>query len=269
MDGDERLFDALVAALHRSREGDLDRPLTVAEIYQDLVPYRIARAELGFAMNADYEHALMRLLAGEGERLRLEPVEARDELRRELASRNPDVTLYRKYAACDVWVSDSAAGSRRGRPEDAEVTRPAVSGPAVPGQGSGAAEGADSDGSRAAAASNRERSALPASPAAPNVAASAATPAAAVSSGGPSTLAATRKRPAAEGTASAPAGESASRSAGSVACASCGSGLPADRPIRFCPWCGADRRPSCRACGEVLEPDWRFCTRCGSPAGRT
>lgn len=99
-----RLYRLLVEAL-RERDADLaDRPVTVAEIYQELAPYRGVREALGVDLNADYEHALLRLLAGEDDLLRLEPSAARDELRLELESPNPYVGLYRKFAACDVWV---------------------------------------------------------------------------------------------------------------------------------------------------------------------
>lgn len=100
----EQLHHSLVDALRRTRPQALNRPVTVAEIYQDLVPYRTARTEVGFEMNADYEHALLRLLAGEGDLARIEPREVRDKLRMELESPNPDVGLFRNYAACDVLV---------------------------------------------------------------------------------------------------------------------------------------------------------------------
>lgn len=100
-----QMHRTLVDALRRERPGALDRPVTVAEIYQDLLPYRAARTEIGFEMNADYEHALLRLLAGEGDFARIEPREVRDKLRMELDSPNPNVGVFRNYAACDVWIS--------------------------------------------------------------------------------------------------------------------------------------------------------------------
>ncbi|MEX0907325.1 MAG: zinc ribbon domain-containing protein [Gemmatimonadota bacterium] len=99
----ERLYTRLAEALQQSRR-EFDVPVTVAEIYQELVPYRLVRSEVGFGMNADYEHALLRLLAGEAGRVRLEPDTARETIRRELRDANPNVGLYRDYAACDVWV---------------------------------------------------------------------------------------------------------------------------------------------------------------------
>jgi hypothetical protein len=101
----ERLHLALVRAIEQTRAGDLDRPVTVSEIYQQLIPYRAARAAVGFDMNADYEYALLRLLAGEGNFARLEPGEVRETLRSELESPNPNVSLFREYANCDVWIS--------------------------------------------------------------------------------------------------------------------------------------------------------------------
>src|SRR5687768_7475205 len=100
-----QLHRTLVDALRRSRPDALHRPITVAEIYQDILPYRDAREAVGFEINADYEHTLLRLLAGEGDFARIEPREVRDKLRMELDSPNPDVGLFRSYAGCDVWVS--------------------------------------------------------------------------------------------------------------------------------------------------------------------
>jgi predicted RNA-binding Zn-ribbon protein involved in translation (DUF1610 family) len=101
-----RLYEALADALAR-RGGPPAADVTVSEIYQTLVPYARARAELGFEMNADYEHALMRLIAGEGGYATLEQPEARAQVARELESQNPDVTLYRRFAASTVRLSPS------------------------------------------------------------------------------------------------------------------------------------------------------------------
>jgi hypothetical protein len=101
----ERVHECLAQAIQRTRRGSTGAPVTVAEIYQDLVPYRAIRSSVGFQMNADYEHTLLRLLSGEGGYARLEPSEAREELRSELESPNPNVGLFRKFAACDVYVS--------------------------------------------------------------------------------------------------------------------------------------------------------------------
>lgn len=104
----ERLYTALTDALRRSRPRPFEAPVTVAEIYQELVPYRVVRASLGFEMNADYEHAVLQLLAGAGGLTRLEPESAAAELRAELSMPNPNVGLFRKFAGCDVWIAAPA-----------------------------------------------------------------------------------------------------------------------------------------------------------------
>src|SRR5688572_21791838 len=106
----KRLYQRLAEALQRSRQDAFTGPVTVAEIYQELVPYRVVRGEVGFDMNADYEHALLRLLAGEGDMARLEPAHAREQITKELRSSNPNVSIYREYAGCDVFVNQPEPG---------------------------------------------------------------------------------------------------------------------------------------------------------------
>ena len=99
-----RFHRALVRELQATAE-DLEAPFTVAEIYQNLVPYRTHRDELMVEMNGDYEHALLRLLAGEGDYLTIESRTARQELQDELASPNPNTGLFRDFAAADVRLN--------------------------------------------------------------------------------------------------------------------------------------------------------------------
>ncbi len=98
-----RLHRAIVEALRQ--RGSPEGPVKVADLYQELVPYRAVRSTLGVELNADYEHALLRLLAGERGLLRLEPEAARAELRKEAAQPHPSVGLYRKFAGSDVWIT--------------------------------------------------------------------------------------------------------------------------------------------------------------------
>lgn len=98
-----RLYRSLVEALRR-RGHRGEQPVKVSEIYKDLVPYQSVRSALGVELNADYEHALLRLLAGERDLLRLEPEEAREELRKEVATPYPFVGLFRKFSSSKVWV---------------------------------------------------------------------------------------------------------------------------------------------------------------------
>ncbi|HUE95158.1 MAG TPA: zinc ribbon domain-containing protein [Longimicrobiaceae bacterium] len=99
------LLDALREHLLVARAQDPDeRPLTIGDVYQRLVPYRTIRGELGVLEFAAYEHALLRLLAGEGRALEVLDDKAREEIQRELASVNPILGIYRDYADAPVAV---------------------------------------------------------------------------------------------------------------------------------------------------------------------
>jgi len=80
----DNFFSALVGEIRARKPDYLREPFTVAEIYQNLVPYRTHRDRIGVEMNADYEDALLRLLAGEGDLLVLESDTARGEIETEL-----------------------------------------------------------------------------------------------------------------------------------------------------------------------------------------
>lgn len=103
----ERFHRALVEEIQNRRPEYLTGPFTVAEIYQNLVPYGSHRDRLGVQMNGDYEDALLRLLAGEGDYLILESEPALRDLRAELSTANPNTGLYREYAAVDVRLNQA------------------------------------------------------------------------------------------------------------------------------------------------------------------
>jgi len=102
-----RFHGALVEEILARRPEYLHSPFTVAEIYQNLVPYSTHRDRIGVEMNGDYEDALLRLLAGEGGYLVLESPPALRALREELSSNNPNTGLYREYAAVDVRLNQA------------------------------------------------------------------------------------------------------------------------------------------------------------------
>lgn len=132
MDVLDRLFRRLVERLRRERGGAGPEPLTVGEIYQQLVPYRVVRGELGISELAEYEHTLLRLLSGERGYVSLDPAEAQEELRRELGAPNPILGLYRDYseaaARLDLRRVPLPAPAA---PPPPEVTQPFPSAPAA------------------------------------------------------------------------------------------------------------------------------------------
>jgi hypothetical protein len=264
-----RLHELLTEALERTRARPYETPVTVAEIYQEIVPYRAVRSEAGFGMNADYEDALLRLLAGENDLARLEPDHARDEILRELRTVNPNVTIYRSYAGCDVWIRprDDASGSRRS-PAAAEPKARETS--AGPGEG----VGPDRRPSGVTEHSRRQVQPSPASQASQATQASQASHASQRSQRSQASKPSHASQSSQSSSAQAPAGESAVEASTSAAggaqwrvCAACTGALPRDRSVRFCPACGAHQVSTpCRDCGGILEPGWRYCVDCGADA---
>jgi hypothetical protein len=268
----EELYRALVAALRRSREDPFAAPVTVAEIYQDLVPYREVRGQLGFEMNADYEHTLLRLLAGEGELARIDPVEAGDELRDELRSPNPNVGMFRKFAGCDVWVTPASDAlppvtTFAFEPE----AEPATDMEAEPGVGVDAS-GSDSpdpwQALETVVAEEREAELLHWSESNGNADADPLTelvPDPPAPEFGLQAILEEEQLPEYD---LVPRVRSRTTAAADHPCAFCGAGLPSGRTVLFCPHCGSDQsqRP-CGSCGETLDAQWRFCIACGTAAG--
>ena len=263
--GDDVELRESVIRLHRfvtdavSRTRDPYRtPVTVAEIYQEIAPYRTVRDTLGFEMNADYEHALLRLLAGVDGLAKLDPSQARDKLRRELESSNPDVTRYRDYAACDVllnpatpqadWVQEQiaegdAAESARSSQFADEASVGAA--PAAP-DWSALAALRDDEEPEPVVDEDDDKEQPP-----KDVHMSSATESALASASSPASIASH--------------GQVGANGASSHSCSYCDSQLPGNRQLRYCPFCGADQsmRP-CGSCGEPLEPEWAFCIACGT-----
>jgi hypothetical protein len=121
LDALDRLSRRLADAVHDEYGDAAQPPLTIAEVYQKLVPYRTVRGELGFGELAEYEHTLLRLLSGERGYVHVELEPVRDELRRELRSANPILGVYRDYAAVGVRLGAGAP----------EVAAPAAPAPAA------------------------------------------------------------------------------------------------------------------------------------------
>jgi hypothetical protein len=255
-----RFHRALVREIQARNPEQLRSPFTVAEIYQNLVPYRTHRDEVGVEMNADYEHALLRLLAGEGEFLAIESRTARQEIREELDSPNPNTGLYRDFAAADVrlnpariqealdWLpgevlavgADVWGGPGNGEEEPrsvaaepfgpGELVTEELDSEAVPFELSGhsgpSSGGAAWDGTVVGKGEATEK-------------------------GGPVDVEKTG-----ELVESPPAPDN---------CPWCREALPKRPVVRFCPFCGSNvRLIPCPECGEELELSWRFCIACGT-----
>lgn len=301
-DVQERFLKVLVQQITATRPEYLTAPFTVAEIYQDLVPYRSHRDLIGVEMNGDYEDALFRMLAGEGDYLLLESEVAREEMQRELATANPNTALFREFAAVDVRLHpsrvplDSAGPMARAEGSEADTIDPEVT-------GAGAEEvelepkvevelevdeKAEVGVEETDLAADLEREAPEETPQTPSLLAGGgpAEPAAASPTGaGPvGPLRPEPGRSSEDGVVGhietvgippvAPIEEQAdggtvSTEAGPsdflTVCHWCREELPTRDSIFYCPYCGSDLRPSpCRECGTAMESRWQFCVSCGT-----
>jgi hypothetical protein len=238
----ERFHRTLVEEICRDGAEKLDRPFTVAEIYQSLVPYRTHRDRIGVEMNGDYEDALLRLLAGEGEYVVLDSDSARDRIRRELEGSNPNTGLYREFAALEVRLNPERL------PPDLDRSQTSLEGMdrAGDGTGSGPPESPGLLDPDPASTADEKAASSPAPGHTPKA------PASRVQAGKP-------------GEARTGKGLPAGPRPGS--CPECGKGLPERESLRFCPFCGANPfTVECSACGEELDRNWKFCISCGTPS---
>ena len=123
------LLTALAERLHRAAAEEAPDRITIGDVYQRLIPYRTVRGEMGVLEFAAYEHALLRLLAGEGRHAEIREEAAREEIQRELASVNPILGIYRDYESATVVLDGAAVPARP--PEAAEGVRAGAHSPGV------------------------------------------------------------------------------------------------------------------------------------------
>lgn len=125
MDQLDRIFQRLVHNIRSRNPSHVSLPFTVAELYEQFVPYRHNRRELGIETNQDYEVTVMRLLSGERGYL-LGDAGMQEALRNELEARDPDVGAFREYSATEVSISPEALQQLGGAPRGAPRKPPAA-----------------------------------------------------------------------------------------------------------------------------------------------
>lgn len=107
MDPVDRMFHVLVRTLRSRDAGLLSAPISVAELHQQILPYRHFRRELGLETNQEYELTLMQLLSGARGYLDVDE-RLRDELGRELAAPAPEPSRVRDFAESQFSVNPAA-----------------------------------------------------------------------------------------------------------------------------------------------------------------
>jgi RNA polymerase subunit RPABC4/transcription elongation factor Spt4 len=255
MDLLDRLHRRLLKSATGSQGPDTRR-ITIADLYQRLIPYRAVRGEVGVMELAEYEHALLRLLSGERRYVEVGDPTAILEIQRELASLNPILGIYRDYPNVEVRIAAEA-----GVAAVTDSPRKAESIAASPGQPVTDPERRPPSLAKMPTARAHSE---PTGSGAASAAASAIRPPAAMPTHPPTSPTARAPYPASNPTPSEPAPTS------SRACHGCKRHLP-DRPDAvYCPFCGAAQGPvPCRSCGAALESSWRFCARCGANRSAT
>lgn len=124
METPQRVFEVLIRTLRARRPDLLRAPFTVGELYQQLLPFRHYRRDLGLESVAEYELALMHLLSGSGGFLDVDE-RLRDQLGRELSLPNPDPSRVRDFADASVSVNAQAESRVAKAPQ---IAPPRVSG---------------------------------------------------------------------------------------------------------------------------------------------
>ena len=230
MDNVERMFRHLVRVIRTRFPQYLSQPFDVAELYQNILPYRHHRRDLGLETNEDYEITMLELLGG-GHGYVIVDDRMREALRAELSSRNPDPGAFRQFPEGQVTLSQTAIQRLDATPSAVPPSERNASPPPAPPESSSAARpgtGAAPRTSQASTGASPSRTAAPIP-----------------TSRGDSTI----------------TPEAGDR------CRACNQPLPAGRAITFCPHCGENlTRVNCPACGSEMELDWRFCPACGRPA---
>jgi hypothetical protein len=107
MDALDRTFRHLLQTIQTRYPAYLTQPFEVAELYQNILPYRHHRRELGLETNQEYELALLQLLSGARDYLVVND-QMRERLARELASPNPDPGAFREFSTSQVALSPAA-----------------------------------------------------------------------------------------------------------------------------------------------------------------
>jgi hypothetical protein len=261
----ERFHRALIEEIQTQRPEYLTSAFSVAEIYQNLVPYGSHRDRIGVDMNGDYEDALIRLLAGEGGYLILGSEPALRDLRAELETPHPNTGLYREFAAVDVRLNqaylDLSAAAIERLPDlvrELEAEDPVTMAALAPSEGNAdlgiVPPGVD-------IFSEPQDGPMSESPVALSPGATKSSP--------EETPQAPVRPPLAPEFVDDPGSHGALSDAQAALddCRRCGQSLPDRAELNFCPFCGTDLNVvSCGSCGSELEIGWRFCPSCGSEA---
>ena len=241
-------FAAALLTQWRAEGGAEGGPIAVSALLTKVFPYRVARRTLGIDVSEDYEALVLRLLSEEEDLVRVEPVDAADMAKATITSKLPDLDVLQLLRAATMTITPRSIARLEGvlpmpNPRDeSKWAEPEPSAHADP----------------SAAARPDAISSLQVAPGPQPADDTKVIPLRAERDPGPAGPPPTGPPPAFLTTVSfSPPAE--------ARCWSCIEPLPADREVKFCPFCGADQRqPTCGACGAAAERKWKHCPDCGA-----
>ncbi len=230
----EALFRQLVREIAAREPERLHRPMTIGEVTQTYLPYRVARRTLDLHAADEYETLLVRLFAGEGNMVHLADASVRERFVQQAAAPLPDLDILRREADTrfQFWTEALAyalgPGDRSYAPPEEEPGDTSPDEPAAPPAGAPAAD--DLGGEEF----DDEPFGIP------------------IAAGVAESLPHDARFPVA--------------SAEGDRCGYCGGLLPAGREVNFCPHCGQSQTGArCPECRNDVEEGWRHCVTCGFP----
>ena len=138
MDELTRFARTLVERLGARPEG-VHRPVSVAALRREILPYRAERRALGLTSVEDYETILLRLVAEERGLVRTIPAAAAERCREVLSQPNPDLGVLEEIADSMIQVTSLAAAptvlDQQPRSDNPEPKREEVATPPLPSDG--------------------------------------------------------------------------------------------------------------------------------------
>lgn len=120
MDELTRFARSLAERLAARPEG-LERPVSVAAVRNELLPYRRERRALGLSSVEDYETVLLRLVAEERGLVRTSPAAIAERCREVMSLPNPDLGVLDEIADSLISVTPIAIASLSAEPPSAEA----------------------------------------------------------------------------------------------------------------------------------------------------
>ncbi len=126
----ERFFERMVRNLVVVDPSRVSRPIPLAELKSDILPYRTNRRALKLESTEEYEELLMRLVSGQEELVSVAPAEVAEWCQRQLSSLTPDLSGIPGQATATLQVNPAAIARILGEAAAAGLAKAGTGAPA-------------------------------------------------------------------------------------------------------------------------------------------